>query len=96
MIVATVDVWLKPEHINEFIKATVANHEASAKEVGNMRFDVLQSTEDPAKFLLYEAYQNEDQATAHKKTAHYATWKETVAPWMAQPRAATPYKSIAP
>jgi alcohol dehydrogenase class IV/quinol monooxygenase YgiN len=96
MIVATVDVCLKPEHINEFIKATIANHEASVKEVGNMRFDVLQSAEDPANFLLYEAYQNEEQAAAHKMTAHYATWKETVAPWMAQPRTATPYNSIRP
>ena len=96
MIVATVDVWVKPEHINEFIKATTANHEASVNETGNMRFDVLQSTEDPAKFLLYEAYQTEEQAVAHKATAHYARWKETVAPWMAQPRSATPYKAIKP
>jgi autoinducer 2-degrading protein len=96
MIASTVEVWIKPEHIAEFIKATVENHEASVKEAGNLRFDVLQSNEDPAKFLLYEAYQNEDQAAAHKKTAHYATWKESVASWMAQPRVGTPYTAIKP
>jgi (4S)-4-hydroxy-5-phosphonooxypentane-2,3-dione isomerase len=96
MIVTTVDVWVKPEHIADFIKATIANHESSIKENGSQRFDVLQSTEDPAHFLLYEAYKTDDQAAAHKSTAHYKAWKEAVSPWMAQPRQGTPYQAIRP
>ena len=96
MVVTAVDAWVTPERISDFIKATIDNHQASIKESGNMRFDVLQSTEDPAHFLLYEAYKTEEQAAAHKNKPHYTTWKETVAPWMAQPRQATPYKAIKP
>jgi len=96
MVITTVDVWVKPEHITDFIKAMIANHESSIKEAGNMRFDILQSTDDPAHFLLYEAYKTEEQAAAHKNTPHYKTWKETVASWMAQPRQPTPYKAIKP
>lgn len=61
-----------------------------------MRFDVLQSTQDPARFTLYEAYESEEAAAEHKKTAHYLKWRETVTDWMAQPRRGIPHKVVAP
>jgi autoinducer 2-degrading protein len=61
-----------------------------------MRFDVLQSTEDPAKFLLYEAYESEQHAAGHKKTEHYLKWRETVESWMQEPRKGVPYKAVRP
>ncbi|HON11663.1 MAG TPA: antibiotic biosynthesis monooxygenase [Chitinispirillaceae bacterium] len=96
MVVATVFVQVKPEHIKDFIEETVKNHQESIKEPGNMRFDVLQSSDDPASFLLYEAYDSEDSAAAHKKTAHYLAWRDAVADWMAEPRKAVKYKAIRP
>jgi len=86
MIVTTVTVKVETDHIDDFIAATIANHESSVSEPGNLRFDVLQSREDPASFMLYEAYESEEAARAHKQTAHYLRWKETVADWMAEPR----------
>ncbi|MEM6347503.1 MAG: antibiotic biosynthesis monooxygenase [Bacteroidota bacterium] len=86
MIVTIVHVWVKPEHIDAFIKATLLNHENSIKEPGNRRFDFLQSAEDPGKFTLYEVYETEEDVKAHKTTEHYLTWRETVNDWMAQPR----------
>jgi len=96
MIVTTVTVYVKPENIDDFIEATIENHEASIKEPGNMRFDVLQSMTDPTRFLLYEAYQFEEEAAAHKKTEHYLKWKKTVASWMAKPRQGIPHQVICP
>ncbi|MGB3206794.1 MAG: antibiotic biosynthesis monooxygenase [Crinalium sp.] len=96
MIVTCVHVWVKPEHIEEFIKATKINHENSIKEPQNMRFDVLQDQGDPSKFILYEAYQSDEGAAAHKQTEHYLTWRDTVAHWMAEPRKGIPYSVIAP
>ncbi|HEY9812675.1 MAG TPA: antibiotic biosynthesis monooxygenase [Candidatus Sericytochromatia bacterium] len=96
MIVTCVHVWVKPEHIEDFIKATKINHENSIKEPQNMRFDVLQDQGDPSKFILYEAYQSDQGAAAHKQTEHYLTWRDTVAPWMAEPRKGIPYSVIAP
>lgn len=81
-----VHVQVKPEHVNDFIAATKLNHEASIQEPGNRRFDVLQSADDPAHFILYEAYVSADAAAAHKQTPHYLSWRDTVAEWMAQPR----------
>ncbi|VFN00726.1 MAG: Quinol monooxygenase YgiN, partial [Candidatus Kentron sp. G] len=72
MIVTCVTVSVKSENIGDFIEASRKNHEGSIKEPGNMRFDVLQSKDDPSRFLLYEAYENEESAAAHKRTEHYS------------------------
>ena len=81
-----VHVFVKPEFIEQFIDATRLNHEQSIKEPGNIRFDILQDAKEPGKFVLYEAYVSEQAVAAHKETAHYLTWRETVAPWMEKPR----------
>ena len=96
MEVTCVHVYVKPENIEEFIQATVENHRNSVQEPENLRFDVLQDPAEPTHFLLYEAYKTKAGALAHKETAHYLTWRETVAPWMAQPRKGVPYTVIAP
>lgn len=86
MIVTLVHVYVKPEFVKHFIDATRINHENSVKESGNLRFDILQDAQDPNKFVLYEAYASEQAVAAHKETAHYLLWRDTVAPWMARPR----------
>lgn len=96
MVVTTVLVKVKPEYISSFIEETIKNHQNSTKEPGNRRFDVLQSSDDPADFLLYEAYETAEDAAAHKKTAHYEAWRDAVAPMMETPRRGIPYKSIRP
>lgn len=96
MIVTCVKVYVKKENIDDFIKATADNHSSSVKEPGNLRFDVLQSIQNPAEFTLYEAYRSEEDAAAHKNTPHYAVWRDTVAPWMEKPREGTPHRVIAP
>ncbi len=96
MIVTTVIVYVKKENIQDFITATIANHEASIKEPGNLRFDFLQCADDPSRFLLYEAYESEEAAKAHKNTPHYILWKDTVANWMAKPREGIKHNVIRP
>jgi (4S)-4-hydroxy-5-phosphonooxypentane-2,3-dione isomerase len=96
MLVTCVTVYVKDEHLEEFINATLENHKYSIKEPGNMRFDLLQCKDEPTKFLLYEAYETEESAAEHKRTSHYLKWRDTVSNWMAKPREGIPYKVIAP
>ncbi|MCK5078024.1 MAG: antibiotic biosynthesis monooxygenase [Calditrichia bacterium] len=96
MIATAVFIYVKKEKIDDFIKASLKNHEGSVKEPGNLRFDVLQCADDPAKFMLYEAYESEEDVTAHKKTEHYLKWRETVADWMAKPREGIKHNILAP
>ena len=86
MTVTFVHVHVKPEFVQLFIEATRLNHERSVAEAGNFRFDILQDSQDPGKFVLYEAYESDQAVAAHKLTSHYLTWRDTVAPWMAKPR----------
>lgn len=96
MLVTMVHVQVKPENVQDFIAATRLNHESSVRETGNRRFDILQSPDDPARFVLYEAYASPEAAAAHKNTPHYSKWRDTVAPWMAVPRVGIPYKGLFP
>jgi autoinducer 2-degrading protein len=96
MQVTLVHVHVKQAHIAEFIEATRLNHEASIQETGNQRFDILQCGDDPARFVLYEAYASTADAAAHKETPHYLKWRETVADWMAEPRRGIAYEGLFP
>ena len=96
MHVTLVHVHVKPENLDAFISATRTNHEASIKDPGNLRFDVLQSPDDATQFVLYEAYRSADDAAAHKQSAHYLAWRKTVADWMATPRQGIPFNGLFP
>ncbi|MBP7829039.1 MAG: antibiotic biosynthesis monooxygenase [Kiritimatiellae bacterium] len=96
MYVTLVHVSVKKEAVPAFILACRANHEASTREPGNRRFDVLQLQEDPTRFVLYEAYASREDAAAHKNTPHYAAWRDAVAGWMAEPRKGVVYDGLFP
>ena len=96
MHVVCVHVQVKPESRDEFIEATLLNGRSTIREAGNLRFDVLQQADDPNRFVLYEAWRDEAGAAAHKETPHYAAWRETVAPWMAQPRQGVKHRILFP
>lgn len=96
MYVTIVHVSVKSENIEAFKAACRINHENSIQESGNLRFDVLQLAEDPSKFVFYEAYRSKEDAAAHKDTAHYLAWRETVADWMAEPRQGITYNGLYP
>jgi (4S)-4-hydroxy-5-phosphonooxypentane-2,3-dione isomerase len=66
-ITTCVHVWVKPENVDEFIEASIENHLESRKEAGNLRFDVCQDPGDSCKFMLYEAYTDEQSAAARTK-----------------------------
>jgi (4S)-4-hydroxy-5-phosphonooxypentane-2,3-dione isomerase len=96
MLVVHVHVRVKPEFVQAFQEATIANAEASRKEVGIARFDLLQQADDPTRFLLVEAYRNAEATGAHKETQHYKTWRDTVAEMMAEPRQAVKFANVDP
>jgi (4S)-4-hydroxy-5-phosphonooxypentane-2,3-dione isomerase len=96
MIVTLVHCHVKPDAVDAFIDACIANHEGSIREPGNARFDVIQLADDPTRFVLYEAYADEAAAKAHKDTAHYLAWREATADMFEEPRHGVRYAGIAP
>ena len=96
MHVTLVKVHVKPEYITDFIAATRSNHEASVRESGNLRFDVLQSDTDPQHFVLYEVYRDQQATLDHKETEHYQRWRNEAEPMMARKRESTSCTPVAP
>jgi autoinducer 2-degrading protein len=97
MYVVCVTVHVVPEHMQDFIHATLENaRQSRLTETGNVRFDVLQAEADPTQFFLYEVYREKEDFTRHQQAPHYLRWKETVAPWMAVPRQGVRHVSLFP
>jgi len=96
MFIAHVFVHVKPDQVEAFVAATRLNAQNSVQEPGVARFDVIQQQDDPTRFVLVEVYRTPEAAAAHKETAHYQAWRDTVAEMMAEPRTSIKYTPIFP
>lgn len=96
MYIVHVHVKVKPEKINDFVKATKINARESIKEAGVEKFDVIQRADDPTSFILIEIYHTDKDPAAHKETRHYKVWREEVESMMAEPRHSIKFNNIFP
>lgn len=96
MLVVHVQVQVKAECVEAFKAATMENARQSVREPGIARFDVVQQTDDPTRFVLVEAYHSVEATAAHKETKHYQVWRETVASMMAVPRSSVKFANVFP
>jgi quinol monooxygenase YgiN len=96
MLIVQVNVRVKPESVDSFRAATVENARQSIQEPGIERFDVLQQADDPTRFVLIEVYRDSGAPARHKETPHYARWRDTVAPMMAEPRTSLKFTKVFP
>lgn len=91
MLIVQVFVHVLPQHLDAFLAATLDNAQHSVQEPGVVRFDVVQQADEPTRFSLIEIYRDDAAPAAHKATAHYARWRDTVEMMMAEPRRSTKY-----
>ncbi len=96
MLVVHVHVHVKPEYVEAFKQATLANARESIKEPGIARFDCAQRQDDPTRFVLVEAYRTAQGPADHKETRHYQVWRDAVAPMMAEPRTSVKFTNLFP
>jgi autoinducer 2-degrading protein len=96
MFIVHVHVHVKPESVEAFKEATLENRRNSVQEPGLARFDVVQQLDDPTRFVLVEVYRTPEDPARHKETAHYQTWRDTVAEMMAEPRSSVKYSNVFP
>ena len=96
MLIVHVFVHVKPESVDAFAAATLENARQSVQEPGIIRFDVAQQDDDPTRFLLIEIYRTPQDPARHKETTHYAAWRDTVEPMMAEPRRSVKYHALFP
>jgi quinol monooxygenase YgiN len=96
MLIVHVHAHVKPEAVESFRESTIENARYSMQEPGVLRFDCVQQSDDPTRFVLVEVYRSPEAAADHKETEHYKRWRDAVADLMAEPRWSVKYASVFP
>lgn len=96
MLIVHVHAHVKADSVEAFKLVTLENARASVQEPGIARFDLIQQSDDPSRFVLVEVYRTADAPARHKETGHYAKWRDAVAPMMAEPRGSVKYVNVFP
>ena len=80
MHIVLVLVTVKPDMLEEFERALLHNARESVKrDPGCLRFDVSQQVDDPARWLLYEAYEAPAAHAAHRESPHFLAYDAVAA-----------------
>jgi quinol monooxygenase YgiN len=96
MLIVHVFVHVRPDCVADFQQASLDNARNSIQEPGIARFDVIQQSDDPTRFVLVEVYRTPEAPGQHKETGHYVRWRDAVAPMMAEPRQSIKYTNVFP
>lgn len=83
MYILMVRLKVKRDHIDGFIKASIADATNSVlNELGCRRFDIIQDETESALFAFTEVYNDEAAFEHHKTTQHFKAWDSTVKPML--------------
>jgi (4S)-4-hydroxy-5-phosphonooxypentane-2,3-dione isomerase len=83
MFVLQVNIRIKPESVDAFMKKALENAREARKEPGCRQFDVLVDPKDSAKVMLYEVYNDEQAFEAHQQTPHFKKYVAEAVPLLA-------------
>jgi (4S)-4-hydroxy-5-phosphonooxypentane-2,3-dione isomerase len=86
MYALTVTAHILENETETFIQKTLEYALATQKEHGNLRYDILQSEDDPTCFVIYEVYRTKEDFLLHRETPHSLKWKAEIENIMAKPR----------
>ena len=83
MFVLQVNIRIKPESVDAFMKKALENAREARKEPGCRQFDVLVDPKDGARVMLYEVYDDEKAFEAHQQTPHFKKYLAEAVPLLA-------------
>ena len=83
MFVLQVNLRIKPENVDAFMKKALENAREARKEPGCKQFDVLVDPKDATRVMLYEIYNDEKAFEAHQATPHFKKYVAEAVPLLA-------------
>jgi autoinducer 2-degrading protein len=83
MFVLQVNIRIKQENVEAFMKKALENAREARKEPGCRQFDVLVDPKDSARVMLYEVYDDERAFEAHQQTPHFKKYVAEAVPLLA-------------
>ena len=81
--VLVVNIRIKPENVDRWIKMALENAREARKEPGCRQFEVLADPKDKTKVLLFEIYDDEKAFEAHQATPHFKKYLAEAVPMLA-------------
>ena len=70
-----------PEHIDDYITNMRICADATNKEPGCIRYEVMQDEADPGMMLLFQVFKDADAYQAHQDTPHHEHWASISRDW---------------
>ncbi|RKT88652.1 Quinol monooxygenase YgiN [Saccharopolyspora antimicrobica] len=84
MIFITAKFRVKPEHADRWPEIARSFTEATRAEPGCLWFDWSRSVEDPAEYVLVEAFRDGEAGAAHVNSAHFQTAQRELPPHLVE------------
>jgi quinol monooxygenase YgiN len=81
--VLLVNIRIKPENVDRYMKQLGDNARAARKEPGCRQFEVLVDPKDKTKVVLFEVYDDEKAFEAHQATPHFKKYLADAVPLLA-------------
>ncbi len=84
MIFIVVKFTVLPQSRDDWLQGVDGFTQATKKEPGNLWFEWSRSVENPDQFVLVEAFEDGDAASAHVNSDHFKTAMEQMPSWLAK------------
>ena len=81
--VLVVNIRIKPESVDSFMKKLTENALEARKEPGCRQFEVLVDPKERTKIMLFEVYDSEKAFEAHQATPHFKKYLAEAVPLLA-------------
>jgi quinol monooxygenase YgiN len=84
MIFITAKFRVRPEDADAWPEISRSFTDATRAEPGCLWFDWSRSLDDPAEYVLVEAFRDDDAAAAHVQSAHFAAAQKELPPHLTE------------
>jgi quinol monooxygenase YgiN len=82
-LVLQVNIRIKPENVDSFMKKVIENGRAARGEAGCRQFEVLVDPEDKTRIMLFEVYDDQKAFEAHQAGAAFKKYVAEAVPLLA-------------
>ena len=83
MFVLQVNIKIKPENVDVWMKKALENAREARKEPGCRHFDAVVDPNDRTRVMLYEVYNDDKAFEAHQQTPHFKKYLAEAVPLLA-------------
>lgn len=82
-LVLQVNIRIKPENVDAFMKQVIENGKAARSEPGCRQFEVLVDPDDKTAVMLFEVYEDQKAFEAHQAGDAFKTYLANAVPLLA-------------